>query len=606
RYPIIDTALLILGLGTQPAALEDFGSLLRSPFIKDYEKESQQRAKLDAVLRKYGEYRVTLKSLRWLIASKRIKANDVPQSFINCCEHYQHTFQVAEKKQSASDWAKTFTNLLQSFGWPGERSLNSAEYQTVAEWQKLLSQLAALEVVSSSMNCNEALAQLRQLLMNTGFQPETAEVPIQILRMTGTAGMQFDHLRVMGLHAEGWPPKAEPDPFIPLKLQRGLGIPDASAEIKLRQSENLFQRLINSSPDVVLSYPQNERDRPLRPSPLIKNYLEATPTQLQDDARDYAALLYHAGEQEVIDDSRAPIIAAGQTVSGGTALFKDQAACPFRAFARHRLYAEGLDTKDIGLNAMDRGSIMHDVMEKFWKRLGSQAALLAISEKDLNTLIRQVVTGTITGYQKQFPLTFTERFTRLESDRLETVTRQLLDIERVRAPFTVKNCEYWHVFTFNDITIRTRIDRIDQLTDGRAVIMDYKTGDPKINHWFSDRPDDPQLPLYVITSEGEIAAIVFTRLKRGEVAYVGLAQEDNILPDVKTVTNTKSVKDIPDWPSLMTQWQATLNQLAVSFRQGNAIVDPKSSDSCKHCDLHALCRIFEKNSGYSNQESDYE
>src|SRR5690606_35201591 len=100
----------------------------------------------------------------------------------------------------------------------------------------------------------------------------------------------------------------------------------------------------------------------------------------------------------------------------------------------------------------------------------------------------------------------------------------------------------------------------------RYVIMDYKTGSPKIPAWFDDRPDEPQLPLYAITSDGEIAAIVFTKLKRGETAYIGLAQEEGLLPEVKTPGNTRGIKDIvSDWGTLFTQWRETLNHIAVSF-----------------------------------------
>jgi len=598
EYPVIATALLILGLGDKPVALEDFGRLLRTPFINDYEQENQQRAKLDAVLRKFGEYRITSRSLRWMQTSKRIKANDMPDNFINCYERYRQEFQAFTKKQSAGDWAKLFTRLLKTFNWPGERTLNSAEYQTVTEWQDLLGKFSALEIISPTMSYKEALIQLRQLIMNTGFQPETPEAPIQILGMTGAAGMQFDHLWVMGLHEENWPPNAEPNPFIPVKLQRDLQMPDASAENKLAQAKNLLQRLIDSSPDVILGYPLNEKDRPLRPSPLLKPWLQSEPLQFDHDAYNYPMQIYSARQTGLIEDNRAPAIPSGKAVSGGAALFKDQAACPFRAFAKHRLFAEGLKSKDIGLDAMDRGSIIHDVMEQLWSRLGSHANLTASAESELDKLINETVSNTINEYQKKYPLTFTGRFTQLETGRLKTLINEYLILERERQPFTVTESERWHQFTFNNIEIRTRIDRIDQLADGRYVIMDYKTGDPKIHAWFDERPDEPQLPFYAITSEGEIAAIVFVKLKRGESAYVGLAQDDDLLPNVTTVNNTRGIKvNVPDWETLFVQWKDTLNRLAINFREGDARVDPKNADSCRYCDLHAFCRIYEKKSG---------
>jgi probable DNA repair protein len=598
RYPVIDTAMTILGMGNSSMLMGEFSSLLRSPFIKDVDKESQQRAKLDACLCKYGDYKVSFNTLHWLITNEYIKLQDVPVEFIQACDEYRNIFRSSDKKQSAGEWAKIFSRLLKVFNWPGTRVLNSAEYQTVAEWQNLLNEFASLDLVSRALTYREALTQLRQLVMNTRFQPETPEAPIQILGMTGAAGMQFDHLWVMGLHEENWPPNAEPNPFIPVKLQRDLQMPDASAENKLAQAKNLLQRLIDSSPDVILGYPLNEKDRPLRPSPLLKPWLQSEPLQFDHDAYNYPMQIYSARQTGLIEDNRAPAIPSGKAVSGGAALFKDQAACPFRAFAKHRLFAEGLKSKDIGLDAMDRGSIIHDVMEQLWSRLGSHANLTASAESELDKLINETVSNTINEYQKKYPLTFTVRFTQLETGRLKTLINEYLILERERQPFTVTESERWHQFTFNNIEIRTRIDRIDQLADGRYVIMDYKTGDPKIHAWFDERPDEPQLPFYAITSEGEIAAIVFVKLKRGESAYVGLAQDDDLLPNVTTVNNTRGIKvNVPDWETLFVQWKDTLNRLAINFREGDARVDPKNADSCRYCDLHAFCRIYEKKSG---------
>ena len=277
--------------------------------------------------------------------------------------------------------------------------------------------------------------------------------------------------------------------------------------------------------------------------------------------------------------------------------------CPFRAFARHRLYADGLDSKDIGMDAMDRGNIIHKVMQELWNRLDSLATLARKKQHDLDVLVNDVITGTINEFREKYPLTFTERFSRLESERLQTLVKQWLALELQRQPFSVRHCELLHTFKFNDIEIRTRIDRIDALADGRYVIIDYKSGDPKIMAWFGDRPDEPQLPLYAISTDGEIAAVAFARIRRGEVGFVGLAQAEGILPAVNTIADTKGVKDIvPDWGTLISQWHECLNKLASGYRDGIAVVDPKNVNSCLYCDLHSLCRIYEKHGTAVNRE----
>ena len=161
-----------------------------------------------------------------------------------------------------------------------------------------------------------------------------------------------------------------------------------------------------------------------------------------------------------------------------------------------------------------------------------------------------------------------------------------MSVERNRSEFKVIATEEWQTILFQDIELHLRVDRIDELADGRCVIIDYKTGAVSKNDWESDNPNDPQLPLYAVTSEKEIAAIAFGSLKRGKPGFFGQADGDAILPGIK------QDMDLP-WQQRLLQWEQVLIQLANAFRQGKAIVEP-TYIACRQCDLHALCRIYER------------
>ena len=592
-YPVIHAALVILALGKRKQSLNALSTVLRSPFIQGADAESAKRSLFDALLRKMGGPEPGLGTV-FRIAEKQCKAHEKCDDLLRQLKGFDSLFSDCPRHQTTRDWAKTFGSLLKNFAWPGERTLSSEEYQTISAWNDAVKQFAALERVAKPLNYQAALACLVKIVTDTGFQPETSEAPIQILGTTGAAGMQFDHLWVMGLHDQAWPAAAQPDPFIPLCLQREKGLPDASAEHQLAWTKKITEGLLHSSTEVVFSYPEQDGDRTLRPSPLIKQ-VAGNPSEPRITLQaDYKKQIFHSGKLESFSDDTAPVIAHDQPVRGGTAIFKDQAACPFRGFARHRLFAEGLRTAEIGLSPAERGLLTHKALEYLWQRLQTSGDLLQLLQQSgpgREKIIDSVVTQAI-GYQaRQQPEAFAGRFTQLEQQRLVRLINEWLLIERERAPFRVRETEQWHTVMFHELEIHIRIDRIDELADGRLVILDYKTGKVSVNDWEGERPDDPQLPLYAVTGGGAfdkaIAVIAFAGVKHGESGFAGLAESDDLLPGVHTDPDQT-------WSDRFSGWETVLRQLAREFREGKANVAPKDQKACRYCDLHCFCRIYEK------------
>ena len=94
-----------------------------------------------------------------------------------------------------------------------------------------------------------------------------------------------------------------------------------------------MERLLASAPDVVLSYPETEGDRALSPSPLVP-----AGSWLAEDAT-LVTIGLRASEPRLSSrrSQTKPHRRSSQSDStGGASLFKDMAACPFRAFAKHR------------------------------------------------------------------------------------------------------------------------------------------------------------------------------------------------------------------------------------------------------------------------------
>lgn len=599
KYPLIAAAFSILALEEYPFPVSELGILLRSPFIRGAVEEKAGRALLDAHLREYGEQYISFSMLAHI--ADTCLETEQSAIFLECLSDWQTIRKELPARQAARDWSRAVSKLLKVFTWPGERSPDSAEYQTIQAWQELLVRFVSLDVVNSPVSFRTALSQLKQLASAFSFQPESAEVPVQVMGVEGAAGMQFDQLWIMGLHEDAWPLPAEPNPFVPLSLQRQYQVPAGSADNQLAYSRHVTACLVNSSANVVLSYPQNEDERELRASPLLKPFTQGIQRFELDRLTLFNSLIFDSADVEYLNDDLAPEIQPGQRVRGGAGLFKDQAACPFRAFARHRLHGHSLSEVDIGLDAMERGSLLHDLMQSVWTKIGSQAALLKMSVAEEKKTIVDSIDATFNDYQKQKPVTFTGKFIELENKRLLSLVLEWLNIEKSRQDFKVNACELKHNFVFNDIEVHTRIDRIDDLNDGRQVIIDYKTGEVSVKAWFDERPDDPQLPLYAITSNTEIAAIAFAKLKNGESNFTGLANGNDVLPAVRNIDSTPYVDEFENWSGLLKGWERVMTGIAEDFRLGKAAVMPKNSSSCRYCDLHAFCRIYELTAGQAEQ-----
>ena len=138
---------------------------------------------------------------------------------------------------------------------------------------------------------------------------------------------------------------------------------------------------------------------------------------------------------------------------------------------------------------------------------------------------------------------------------------------------------------FSGLDVSLRIDRIDHLADGQRAIIDYKTGrEIRVENWLGERPDDPQLPLYMLCASGESSTLAFAHLRKGESGFKGLSKFEGF---------AKGVTQYGDWDGLQHTWRQVLSDLANQFKAGYARVDPKSSKACQLCDVMPFCRIFE-------------
>jgi probable DNA repair protein len=300
---------------------------------------------------------------------------------------------------------------------------------------------------------------------------------------------------------------------------------------------------------------------------------------------------------EILHDRAAPAVDTSRPVRGGVSVFKDQAACPFRAFAIHRLGARDVAVPDSSLDPRVRGNLAHRLLELLWRDLGGQARMLALSASEREALIRATAGRVLRDEARRRPHTLRGRLLAMEQKRLETLGGAWLDIEAQRAPFEVQ-AEHSETRSVAGLPVTLRPDRVDRLDGGRLLLVDYKTGQCNPKDWFGDRPDEPQLPVYALAmddrGDGQVAGLAFGVLRPGERGFRGLGDDAELAPGINEVTSSRlhGARDAVDWAAHKTLWRQRLSTLARAYLDGNARVDPKTPGAtCRYCELPLLCRI---------------
>ncbi|GFE86639.1 ATP-dependent helicase [Steroidobacter agaridevorans] len=593
-YPVVDAALLVLQFALHDRPATHAGRLLRSPFIAGGEAEKDRRAMADFRLREDQRDRWDWFELeRWASASGCDQLAVAARSI---------GAEIRGKTSStgASAWAERFHAWLRAVGWPGERSLSSVEHQTVLKFHAALAEFGTLDAVTASLSAAAALSRLQELLRDTPFEPETQATSITVIDPATVAGMSFDATWVTGLDAARLPEPVNPDPLLPVPLQRAAKIPEATAEGVMQLSKARLARWTSSAPQVVLSWPRQEGEAELQPSPMLASWPTVKGSDLAiASVRPLRRTLFDQRPLlEQMRDELAPRLTV-RTARGGAMTLELQSRCPFRAQAQIRLGAEDMPTVSIGVEPIDRGIILHRVLEEIWGSLRSHAGLLAVEEETLAERVRASAERH-TMQALQPTVRYRQRLAALEASNVAKQVLQLLAVEKERPSFVLRLTEKSEPYAIGGLSITLQPDRIDELGNGGNLLIDYKLGDSHSpRQWLDTRPGRPlrpQLPLYGLAHGESLRGLAYVVLAAGAVEYRGWSDGAFIGEGVAAYPGHVRLKPDhpPDWPSLVAHWRKSLTQLAENFVEGQAAVDPLLAQECAYCHLSAFCRISER------------
>jgi ATP-dependent helicase/nuclease subunit B len=165
---------------------------------------------------------------------------------------------------------------------------------------------------------------------------------------------------------------------------------------------------------------------------------------------------------------------------------------PYAIYARRILSLQKLEPLESDMTAAKKGSIIHEVLEKFLRSYPDKLPANPLDE--LLALGREV----FAPYRDQ------PQVMAFWWPRFERIACWFIDQERTRRAANIKTlqAEAEGSVVLNGLTLKGRADRIDRLPDGTLEIIDYKTG--KLPSQTAVKTGlEPQLPLLaLIASEG--------------------------------------------------------------------------------------------------------
>jgi len=365
-------------------------------------------------------------------------------------------------------------------------------------------------------------------------------------------------------------------------LQREFGVVSAAPESQLQFALELQSRWQARAAECVFSYADPGEGRQAAASPLLPQAAaERSPALPRPHWR---SLLLAAPTLERLTDEFAPAVAPDEPTRGVSSL-RAQSRCAFRGFAETRLDTHRLERPVPGFNDHERGDLIHHALEHIWSKLRDSQALASISTDEQARLVENGVSrafAKVCRVRDPGP-----RWVARERERMHRVLRKWLDIERRREPFEVEYLERGaQTARHAGLDFKVRVDRVDRLSDGARVLIDYKTGAARTD-WRSDRPDNPQLPMYALLQPESLVAVAYGRVNAAECRFIAETDRPAVF---RPGRRPSSLEGMPSLAALIGLWSQRIENLAADFAAGRAAVAP-TLIACRSCALHGLCRV---------------
>jgi len=312
------------------------------------------------------------------------------------------------------------------------------------------------------------------LLAGVGIKPKSAGHPRVFIWGTLEARLQSVETLVLGGLNEGtWPGATANNPFLSRAMKTEIGL--EPPERRIGQSAHDFVMGLGTR-RLVMTRALRQGGAPSVASRFLQRLLAVTGEEIARAMRGrgqnylaYAGALDETPKEDRQDFAArpAPMPEAGRqpdryTFSEVTRLRRD----PYAVYARRVLKLDPLDPFNEDPGVIDRGNIYHEIVERFVTSKmephggGAEAAITAIVHDVFNAW---TLPAHVDAIWRARAIEMARRFLIWEAERRPFVSYSLVETKA-------------HLAVTEWLAVSGRADRIDIRKDGRADIIDYKTG----------------------------------------------------------------------------------------------------------------------------------
>jgi ATP-dependent helicase/nuclease subunit B len=334
------------------------------------------------------------------------------------------------------------------------------------ELAKLWGEIAESDLAKIAVEDRSAIpAILAELLSGSVVRPPYGGHPrVAIYGLLEARMQQADLVICAGLNETTWPQIAQPDPWLAPAIRRHLGLATLDRNIGL-SAHDLATAL--GAKQVLLTRARRDRSGPTVASRFLLRIKALLGDQLHKDAvwPTLAGALDAALSKQSFSERPAPMPLPDQRrVRLSVTDFDQLKSDPYSFYAKRILRLKSLDAVDAAPSHAWRGTLVHDILEAWFKQdacepdklLARAEALLTDGTLDpmLRVLWQPRIADGLCWIAQE-----TQRL-RAEQGRRLLIAEEKGEIELL------------------GIRISGRADRIDARPDGSLVIIDYKTGIP--------------------------------------------------------------------------------------------------------------------------------